>query len=105
MTGRFATLTFDRTVAAPAATLWQAWTAPAARAVWAAPSPDVTVEILESATEIGGREVSLCKAAGYPDIRAEVQWLHLDAGRMAVNSERITSAAGMDAAALVTAEF
>lgn len=102
---RFATLTFQREVAAPVATLWQAWTAPAARAVWAAPSPEVTVEILESSTEIGGREVSLCKADGYPDIRAEVQWLHLDAGRMAVNSERITSPAGTDGLALVTAEF
>ena len=37
MSGRFATLTFEREVAAPVATLWQAWTAPAARAVWAAP--------------------------------------------------------------------
>jgi uncharacterized protein YndB with AHSA1/START domain len=105
MTGRFATLTFERAVGASVSTLWQAWTAPAARAVWAAPSPEVTVEILESVTEVGGREVSLCKAAGYPDIRAEVQWLHLDPGRMAVNSELITSSAGTDAAALVTAEF
>ena len=33
MTGRFETLTFERTVAAPLPVLWQAWTAPAARAV------------------------------------------------------------------------
>lgn len=39
MTGRFATLTFERRVAAPVATLWQAWTAPTARAVWAPPRP------------------------------------------------------------------
>ena len=31
----FATLVFERDMAAPAETLWQAWTAPAARAVWA----------------------------------------------------------------------
>lgn len=105
MSGRFATLTFDRQVQAPLSTLWQAWTAPAARAVWSAPSPEVTVEILESATMVGGREVSLCKAAGHPDIRAEVHWLHLDPARMAVNSERVTSPRGTDAAALVTAEF
>ena len=36
---RFATLTFERDVAAPASALWEAWTAPAARAVWAAPTP------------------------------------------------------------------
>ena len=29
---RFATLTFERRVAAPPSVLWQAWTAPAARA-------------------------------------------------------------------------
>ena len=54
---RFATLTFDRTVAAPVATLYAAWTSPAARAVWASPAPSVTVEFLEADTRVGGREV------------------------------------------------
>ena len=67
----FATLQFERSVAAPLATLWQAWTAPAARALWAAPTPDVTVEFLEANPLPGGREVSLCKVAGQPDIRCE----------------------------------
>ena len=75
--GRFATLTFERNVAAPLATLWEAWTAPAARAVWAAPSPSVTVEYLEADTRVGGREVSLCKVEGHPDIRCECGWLVL----------------------------
>ena len=70
MSGRFATLTFEREVSAPVATLWEAWTAPAARAVWAAPTPAVTVEYLEADTRVGGREVSLCKVAGQPDIRS-----------------------------------
>lgn len=105
MRDRFVTLTFERTVAAPVATLWQAWIAPSARAIWSPPAPGVTVEFLETSTEVGGREVSLCKAEGYPDIRAEVRWLHLDPGRMSVNSEVITSPAGTDGAALVTAEF
>jgi uncharacterized protein YndB with AHSA1/START domain len=70
MSGRFATLTFERNVAAPLATLWQAWTAPAARAVWASPSPSVTVEFLEAETRVGGREVSLCKVAGHPTFAA-----------------------------------
>lgn len=74
---RFAALTFEREVAAPLATLWQAWTAPAARAVWAAPTPAVTVEFLEAETRVGGREVSLCKVAGQPDIRCECGWLVL----------------------------
>ena len=105
MSDRFATLKFERRVAAPVATLWQAWIAPAARAIWSPPGPGVTVDLLETSTEVGGREVSLCRAAGHPDIRAEVRWLHLDPGRMSVNSEVITSPAGTDGAALVTAEF
>ena len=66
---RFATLTFEREVAAAVSVLWQAWTAPAARAVWAAPSSSVNVEFLEADTRVGGREVSLCKVEGQPDIR------------------------------------
>ena len=55
-TTRFATLTFERSVAAPVSTLWEAWTAPAARAVWAAPTPSVTVEFLEADfAELGER--------------------------------------------------
>src|SRR3546814_1060470 len=77
MSGRFATLTFERQVAAPPETLWQAWTAPAARAVWAALSPSVAVEFLEADTKVGGREVSLCKVAGQSDIRCECGWLEL----------------------------
>jgi uncharacterized protein YndB with AHSA1/START domain len=105
MRDRFATIAFERQVAAPVETLWAAWTAPAARAIWSPPSPGVTVDFVQTATQVGGLEVSLCKAAGYPDIRAEVRWLHLDPPRCSVNSEVISSAAGIDGAALVTAEF
>jgi len=105
MSGRFATLTFERRVAAPAATLWQAWTAPAARAVWAAPAPEVTVEFLEADTRVGGREVSLCKVAGQPDIRCEGGWLELQPGRRSVNYEVVSSEGVTRSAALVTADL
>lgn len=100
----FATLSFSRSVAAPVATLWQGWTAPAARAIWAAPSAEVTVEFLEADTAVGGREVSLCHVAGQEDIRCEVVWLVLEPGRRSVNSEVITRAGVPLSAALVTAE-
>ncbi|NGM18519.1 ATPase [Roseomonas stagni] len=100
---RFTTLTFARDVAAPVATLWQAWTAPAARAVWAAPSPEVTVEFLEAETRPGGREVSLCKVQGQPDIRCEVGWLDLVPQARSVNSEVISEGGVTQSAALVTA--
>jgi uncharacterized protein YndB with AHSA1/START domain len=105
MSGPFATLTFERQVTAPAAALWQAWTAPAARALWAAPSPAVTVEFLEADPRVGGREVSLCKVAGEPDIRCEAGWLALDPDRRSVNYEVVSSGGAPLSAALVTAEI
>ena len=101
----FATLTFERDVAAPLSVLWQAWTAPAARAVWAAPTPSVTVEFLEADTRVGGREVSLCKVEGQPDIRCENGWLELQPAARSVNYEVISSDGVTQSAALVTADF
>lgn len=105
MSGRFATLTFEREVTAPVSTLWQAWTAPAARAVWAAPTPSVTVEFREADTRVGGREVSVCKVEGQPDIRCECGWLELRPAALSVNYEVISSEGGTKSAALVTADF
>lgn len=102
MTEAFATLGFRRWIAAPAPTVWQAWTAPAARALWASPSPDVTVDFLTADTRIGGIEVSVCKVAGQPDIRCEVAWLALDDSR-SVNSEVILTDGVAQSASLVTA--
>ena len=103
MTG-FATLSFAHAVAAPTEALWQAWTAPAARAIWAAPDPGVTVTFLEADSRVGGREVSLCHVAGEADIRCEVGWLVLEPGRRSVNSEVISREGRVLSAALVTAE-
>ncbi|WP_374430288.1 SRPBCC domain-containing protein [Tabrizicola sp.] len=102
---RFATLTFDRRVAAPVATLYAAWTSPAARAVWAAPAPSVTVEFLESDSRVGGREVSLCKVAGEPDIRVEAGWLDLVPEARTVGYEVVSCEGANLSAALATAEF
>jgi uncharacterized protein YndB with AHSA1/START domain len=105
MSGRFATLRFEREVAAPVSVLWEAWTAPAARAAWAAPAPSVTVEFLEADTRVGGREVSLCKVAGQPDIRCEGGWLELQPERRSVGYEVVSSEGVARSAALVTADF
>lgn len=105
MSGRFATLTFERSVAAPVSVLWQAWTAPAARAVWASPAPFVTVDILEADTRVGGREVSVCKVDGQPDIRCEIGWLVLQPEAVSINDEVIACEGATQSAALVTAVF
>ncbi|MFN3280174.1 MAG: SRPBCC domain-containing protein [Tabrizicola sp.] len=102
---RFATLTFERKVAAPLATLYAAWTSPAARAVWAPPAPGVVVEFLEADSRVGGREVSLCKVAGQPDIRVEAGWLDLVSDARSVSYEVVSSGGERRSAALVTAEF
>ncbi len=105
MSGSFAALTFERRVSAPVATLWAAWTAPAARAVWAPPAASVTVEFLEADTRVGGREISLCKVEGQADNRCEAGWLVLQPSVRSVNYEMI-SCEGVDlSAALVTADF
>ncbi|MGX0977837.1 uncharacterized protein YndB with AHSA1/START domain [Roseovarius sp. MBR-51] len=105
MISRIATLTFERDVAVPVETLWQAWTAPDARSLWAAPSPVVTVEFLEADTKVGGREISLCKVEGQPDIRCECGWLDLSTTERSVNYEVISSGDVTRSAALVTADF
>jgi len=102
---RFATLTFTRKVAAPVATLYAAWTSPAARAVWAPPAPGVEVEFLEADTRVGGREVSLCKVAGEPDIRVEAGWLDLVGDERTVGTEVISCDGTRLSAALVSADF
>ncbi|WP_394693853.1 SRPBCC domain-containing protein [Hyphobacterium sp.] len=105
MSGRFATLTFEREIAAPVTTLWEAWTAPAARAIWAAPAPSVAVEFLEADTRVGGREVSLCKVDGQPDVRSEGVWLALVPLKYSVNSEVISCQGETHSVSLVTAEI
>jgi uncharacterized protein YndB with AHSA1/START domain len=102
---RFATLTFERKVSAPVATLYAAWTSPVARAVWAAPTPAVTVEFLEADCRVGGREVSLCKVAGEPDIRVEAGWLDLAPDARTVNYEVVSREGRRLSAALVTADL
>lgn len=99
----FATLRFAREIAAPVATLWQAWSAPAARAIWSAPSPEITVEFLEAETRVGGREISVCSAPEGPEIRTECRWLVLEPQSHSVNSELVTRAGTDLSAALVTA--
>ena len=103
--GPFATLTFERRVAAPVGTLYQAWIAPAARAVWAPPAPGVTVEFLQSDARIGGREISICRFPGTPDIHVEAGWLQLQPDQVTVNYEVISSQGAIDSVALVTAQF
>lgn len=103
--GRFATLRFAREVAAPLATLWQVWIAPAARAVWSPPSPDVAVVQLEADSRIGGRDLSICRVADLPDVQVDGRWLELQTGRVSVNSEVVASEGVIDSAALVTANF
>ncbi|NJL73139.1 MAG: ATPase [Candidatus Competibacteraceae bacterium] len=92
-------------MAAPVSVLWEIWTAPSARAIWAAPSPSVIVEFLEADTRVGGREVSICKVGGWPDIRSECGWLVLQPALRSVNYEVLSSEGVPQSAALVTADL
>ncbi|MDQ2067579.1 SRPBCC family protein [Xinfangfangia sp. CPCC 101601] len=101
----FAQLSFEREIAAPVDTLWQAWLAPAARAIWSAPTPEVEVSILESDPRVGGREISICQGPNPPEIRVETGWLTLDPEARSVNYEVISAEGVPQSAALVTAVF
>jgi hypothetical protein len=48
------------------------------------------VEYLETGAGLEGREVSLCKVQGQPDIRCEDRWLVLEPEMRSVNSEVIS---------------
>ena len=67
--------------------------------------PSVTVEFLEADTRVGGREVSLCKVEGQPDIRCENGWLELQPAVCSVNYEVISSGGVTQSVALVTADI
>lgn len=99
------TLIFERELAVPLTTLWQVWTAPAARAAWSAPHPGVQMEFVEADTRVGGREVVICRPEGQPENRCESGWLHLDPPHQAVNYEFVSGEAQPLAAALVTAQM
>ncbi|MCB1389893.1 MAG: SRPBCC domain-containing protein [Rhodobacteraceae bacterium] len=105
MTTRFATLVFEREVAASPTALWHAWTSPAARAEWSAPTEAVTVEYLSADPRVGGAEASLCKVEGQPDIRCDIRWLAMETARRSVNSEVIGREGVTLSAALVTADL
>lgn len=105
MRDSFATLTFERQIAVPVETLWHAWVTPGARALWSAPSPEVTVEYLSHATVVGESESSLCKVDGHPDVKVDAGWLHLAPNMRSVNYEVVSTDGQTLSAALVTAEF
>ncbi|HCJ73775.1 MAG TPA: ATPase, partial [Agrobacterium sp.] len=60
---------------------------------------------LEADSRLGGREVSLCKVSGQPDIRCECGWLEFQPSRRSVNYEVVSSGGVTQSAALVTADF
>lgn len=105
MTSRFATLVFERHVAAPPSALWHAWISPSARALWSAPNEAVTVEYLTADPRVGGEELSLCKVEGQKDIACAIRWLALEPNRRSVNTEVIGCEGVTLSAALVTADL
>jgi uncharacterized protein YndB with AHSA1/START domain len=63
------------------------------------------VAFLEADTRVGGREISLCKVEGRPDVRCECGWLELQPALCSVNYEVISSEGVTQSIALVTADI
>lgn len=101
----FATLDFERRLPLPRALLWEAWSAPAARAIWSAPGPGVSVETLRAEGHVGGLEIAVCRVAGAPDTEVESRWLELDPPRRTTNSEVLRRSGETLSSALVTANL
>jgi uncharacterized protein YndB with AHSA1/START domain len=63
------------------------------------------VDWLDAYSRVGGREVSLCKVDGQPDIRCDAGWLVFQPDRRSVTYEVISSEGVTMSAALVTADL
>lgn len=102
---RHDTITFARTYPVDTALLWRAWTDPEARAAWASPAPQVQVEFLSADCRPGGTEVSICRAPGMDDIRAEVARISVEAPLRTVSTESVIQRDILQSVALITAEI
>lgn len=67
--------------------------------------PGVTVEFLQCDARIDGRELSICRFTGTPDVHVEAGWLQMQTDRVTVNYEVVSSQGAIDSVALVTAQF
>ena len=62
------------------------------------------MEYLEADPRVGGREISICRVNGQPDIRCDAGWLVVQPGQRSVTYEVISKDGSPQSAALVTAE-
>lgn len=96
------TLHDERLSSASLETLWQAWTAPAARRLWAAPRGEATV--LEEC-DVGGPRNAVRQPEGEEELRCTHTWLSLRPASFSVSAATETVGGRFLSASLITATF
>lgn len=99
------TLVFERTLACPASTLFQAFADPASRSRWGRPSPTAVVIYDAADFRVGGRDISRCGAAEDPRFQVEAVYLDIVADRRIVYAETVGEGGTRFSAALYTVEI
>src|SRR5579864_6045797 len=99
-----ATITLERSYAAPLERVFSEFADPVARARWSAPSKDALIYD-EADFRIGGKDVFRCGPEGDPKFRGETRYLQIIPNALVVSSETVDMDGQRLAVALTTLDF
>jgi uncharacterized protein YndB with AHSA1/START domain len=99
-----ATITLERTYAAPLERVFSEFANPVARALWGAPSEDVLIYD-EADFRVGGKDVFRCGPGGDPKFRGETRYLLIVPNTRVVSSETLDMDGQRLAVSLTTLDF
>ncbi len=96
------TLTLERQLAHPPATVFAAFQDPEARAIWSPPSPEMNMTFTETAFEVGGRDLCVCGAGPAEGVTVDTLYHAIETDTRIVFSEAIGMPGAPEAVSLVT---
>jgi uncharacterized protein YndB with AHSA1/START domain len=99
-----ATITLERSYAAPLERVFSEFADPVARARWSAPSDDVLIYD-EANFRVGGKDVFRCGPRGDPKFRGETRYLLIVPNARVVSSETLDMDGQRLAVSLTTLDF
>ncbi|MEM9342551.1 MAG: SRPBCC domain-containing protein [Pseudomonadota bacterium] len=102
---RHGTLTFERQLKKPPATVFKAFADTDARSIWAPPTPDLNMTYSESDFRTGGRDLCVCGPGPAEGVTVETLYHAITEGRQIVMTEIIGTPDGAETVALVTTEL
>ena len=99
------TLTFERQLKKPPATVFKAFADPEARGVWSPPTPELNMTFSETDFRPGGRDLCVCGPGPAEGVTVETMYHAIVDGQQIVMTEIIGTPDGAETVALVTTEF